>query len=197
MARYVIPYFEGVNESAGELAGNAAAARLARNVTTDYGRLASAAGASPYIEAPAPAARRACTCSARRTRTASGRSTWSRGRTARCASFGTGQWKTLYTGTAGDWGFLSYKKEDDSILIFGNGVDPVQCWDGASETSAALAGRAGQGQVLCPALRAGVDVRGRGEPGPALLLADAGPERLDRGRGDAGDGRRVCGPADV
>ena len=54
MARYVIPYFEGVNESAGELAGNAAAARLARNVTTDDGRLASAAGASPYIEAPAP-----------------------------------------------------------------------------------------------------------------------------------------------
>ena len=36
-----------------------------------------------------------------------------------------GAWRTLFTGTAGGWGFLSYKKGDDSILIFGNGVDPV------------------------------------------------------------------------
>ncbi len=44
MGRYVIPYFEGEDERLGELAGNAAAARVARNVTTDHGRLASAAG---------------------------------------------------------------------------------------------------------------------------------------------------------
>ena len=49
MGRYVIPYFEGEDERLGELAGNAAAARVARNVTTDHGRLASAAGRADYI----------------------------------------------------------------------------------------------------------------------------------------------------
>lgn len=108
--------------------------------------------------------------------------------------FRDGQWKTLYTGTAGDWGFLSYKKEDDSILIFGNGVDPVQCWDGASETATALAGAPAKGKYFALHYER-VWMCGDAEnPDPALLLADAGPERLDRGRGDAGDGRRVCGP---
>ena len=148
MARYVIPYFEGVNESAGELAGNAAAARLARNVTTDYGRLASAAGASPYIEAPAPGGAQSlyvvCETDADGERT----EYVVAGTDSAVCVFREGQWKTLYTGTAGDWGFLSYKKEDDSILIFGNGVDPVQCWDGASETSAALAGAPAKGKYF-------------------------------------------------
>ncbi len=70
MGRYVIPYFEGEDERLGELAGNAAAARVARNVTTDHGRLASAAGLADYI-----AGRRACMYSARRARMACGRNT--------------------------------------------------------------------------------------------------------------------------
>ena len=72
MGRYVIPYFEGEDERLGELAGNAAAARVARNVTTDHGRLASAAGLADYI---AEAARRACMYSVRRVRMACGRNT--------------------------------------------------------------------------------------------------------------------------
>ena len=54
MGRYVIPYFEGLDESLGALAGNAAAARVARNIATDHGRLSSAAGFAEYIPEMVP-----------------------------------------------------------------------------------------------------------------------------------------------
>ena len=54
MGRYVIPYFEGLDESLGALAGNAAAARVARNISTDHGRLSSAAGFGEYIAQAVP-----------------------------------------------------------------------------------------------------------------------------------------------
>ena len=147
MGRYVIPYFEGEDERLGELAGNAAAARVARNVTTDHGRLASAAGLADYIAEAAPGGAESlyvfCETGEDGVRTeyvltgaADGVRVWR-----------DGQWKLLFTGTAGGWGFLSYKKG--------------------------------------------------GEPGQAVLLADAEPQRLDGRRGHAGDGRRVCGSADV
>ena len=65
-----------------------------------------------------------------------------------CASGGDGQWKLLFAGTAGGWGFLSYKKGADSILIFGNGVDEVQVWDGQAESSAKLEGVPAKGKFF-------------------------------------------------
>ena len=148
MGRYVIPYFEGVDESLGELAGNAAAARMARNISTDHGRLASAAGFAAYMEEPAPGEPGSVYVFCE---------TDAQGVCTEYVVVGTedkvlvwrdGAWQTLFTGTAGGWGFLSYKKDDDSILIFGNGVDEVQYWDGSSQTSSALEGAPAKGKYF-------------------------------------------------
>lgn len=148
MARYVIPYFEGVDESLGELAGNAASAREARNVSTDHGRLASAAGFAPYIDAPVPGTPGSlyvfCETDSDGVRT----EYVVAGTENAVLVWRDGAWRTLYAGTAGGWGFLSYKKNDDSILIFGNGVDPVQCWDGQAETASALTGAPARGRFF-------------------------------------------------
>lgn len=148
MGRYVIPYFEGEDERLGELAGNAAAARVARNVTTDHGRLASAAGLADYIAEAAPGGAESlyvfCETGEDGVRAeyvltgaADGVRVWR-----------DGQWKLLFAGTAGGWGFLSYKKGADSILIFGNGVDEVQVWDGQAESSAKLEGVPAKGKFF-------------------------------------------------
>lgn len=148
MGRYVIPYFEGVDESLGELAGNAAAARVARNVSTDHGRLASAAGFAPYIAQAVPGTpNRLCVFYETDAQGANTEYVIA-GTENRVLVWRDDAWQTLYEGTAGDWGFLSYKKGEDSILIFGNGVDPVQCWDGAAEKSAALEGAPAKGKYF-------------------------------------------------
>ena len=148
MGRYVIPYFEGLDERAGALAGNAAAARVARNVTTDHGRLASAAGMEPYIQEPVEGGAGSVYVFCE---------TGEGGARTEYVVVGTetdvrvwrdGAWQVIFSGTAGDWGFLSYKKEDDSILIFGNGVDPVQCWDGQSDQAAPLEGAPAKGKYF-------------------------------------------------
>ena len=148
MARYVIPYFTGVDESLGELAGNAASAREARNVSTDHGRLASAAGFAPYISAPVPGTPGSlyvfCETDSDGVRT----EYVVAGTEDSVVVWRDGAWRTLFTGTAGGWGFLSYKKGDDSILIFGNGVDPVQCWDGQADAASALTGAPARGKYF-------------------------------------------------
>lgn len=53
---------------------------------------------------------------------------------------------------AGDWGFLTYQDDDDTLLIFGNGLDPVQLWNGETPPGQRAAGRARQGPLLRPAL---------------------------------------------
>ena len=110
MGRYVIPYFEGEDERLGELAGNAAAARVARNVTTDHGRLASAAGLADYIAEAAPGRAESlyvfCETGEDGVRTeyvltgaADGVRVWR-----------DGQWKLLFAGTAGAGAFFPTKR---------------------------------------------------------------------------------------
>ena len=148
MGRYVIPYFEGMDESLGVLAGNAAAARVARNVATDHGRLSSAAGFADYIPEAAPGQAESLYVFCE---------TDAAGVVTEYVVAGTqegvyvwreGAWQQLFAGSAGGWGFLSYKKGEDSILIFGNGVDEVQCWDGAAAVSAALEGVPARGKYF-------------------------------------------------
>lgn len=148
MGKYVIPYFEGLDERLGELAGNAAAARVARNVSTDHGRLSSAAGFAPYLDAAVPGSTESLYVFCE-TDEAGARTEYIVAGTDRAVYvWRDGQWQTLFEGTAGGWGFLSYKKGDDSILIFGNGTDDVQCWDGSAETSSALEGAPAKGKYF-------------------------------------------------
>lgn len=148
MGRYVIPYFEGLDESLGPLAGNAAAARVARNVATDHGRLSSAAGFSEYIPQAVPGEAESLYVFCE---------TDTGGVVTEYVVAGTqdgvyvwrdNAWQQLFAGTAGGWGFLSYKKNEDSILIFGNGVDEVQCWDGVAQRSSVLEGVPAKGKYF-------------------------------------------------
>lgn len=148
MSRYVIPYFEGMDEQLGALAGNAAAARMARNVATDHGRLASAPGMEPYIETPVTGGASSIYVFCEMGQDAERTEYVVVGTQTDVRVWRDDEWQVLYTGTAGDWGFLSYKKEEDSILIFGNGVDPVQCWDGQSESASPLAGAPAKGRYF-------------------------------------------------
>ena len=150
MGKYRIPYLEGMDETLGVVAGNAAAARVARNVSTDHGELRSAAGLGEYIETPVPS--NAGTVESlyvfcemddeERTEYIIV------GTDSKVLVWKGGQWKTLFTGTAGGWGFLSYKTEDDTVLIFGNGVDNVQVWDGESSASSDLTGVPAKGRYF-------------------------------------------------
>lgn len=52
------------------------------------------------------------------------------------------QWRCLFSGASGgDWGFLTYQDDDDTLLIFGNGLDPVQLWNGETPLDSALPAR--------------------------------------------------------
>lgn len=148
VSRYVIPYFEGMDESLGPVAGNAAAARLARNVTTGHGRLASAAGMQPYIDTQVGAPVKSLYVFCEMDESGGREEYVVVGTQNDVRVWKDGAWQVLFTGTGGDWGFLSYKKNDDSILIFGNGLDDVQCWDGQAETSTALEGAPAKGKYF-------------------------------------------------
>jgi len=150
LGKYRIPYLEGMDETLGVVAGNAAAARIARNVSTDHGRLCSAAGLGTYISTAVPnnlgnveSVYVFCEMDEddRTEYVIVGTST-------KVLVWKNSQWKTLFTGTAGGWGFLSYKTEDDTVLIFGNGVDNVQVWDGESNASTALTGAPAKGKYF-------------------------------------------------
>ncbi len=148
MGRYVIPYFEGLDESLGALAGNAAAARVARNITTDHGRLSSAAGFGEYIAQAVPGRAESLYVFCETDETGIATEYVVAGTENAVYVWREGAWQMLFEGSAGGWGFLSYKKGEDSILIFGNGVDDVQCWDGAAETSCALEGAPAKGKYF-------------------------------------------------
>ena len=134
--KHIIPYFTGIDEKSGTLAGNAAAARTALNISTDHGRLASSAGYRAFVDAPAPGqvTRLYVHSDEVQEYLVVGTKT--------CVlAFRGGAWSPIYeNASSGDWGFLSYKKEDDDVLLFGNGSDPVQIWDGAALSSMALPG---------------------------------------------------------
>lgn len=148
MGRYVIPYFEGLDESLGALAGNAAAARVARNVTTEHGRLSSAAGFAEYISQAVPGEAESLYVFCETDENGVGEEYVVAGCTDGVYVWRNGSWDKLFAGSAGGWGFLSYKKGEDSILIFGNGVDDVQCWDGNAEASAKLEGAPAKGKYF-------------------------------------------------
>lgn len=147
-----IPYIVGVNESSGDTNVNTCFASLAHNINTTYGVLETARGYREYIASPLPARPTRIylftdlnTATAERTRhivvtTESAVLVWDET---------TSEWKTLMSGAqSGDWGFLTYQKNDDVILILGNGVDPVKVWDGQSTTLSNLEGAPCKGRFF-------------------------------------------------
>lgn len=139
---FSIPYVVGVNESSGDVNVNAYFAPYAQNIHTTYGVLESARGYREFIPVPLPDRPTRIylfndvnTITGTRTRhivvtTEDKVMVWR-----------DGDWHVLYEGAkSGDWGFITYQKNDDVILIMGNGKDNVKVWDGVSDSLSDLEG---------------------------------------------------------
>lgn len=139
-----IPYVMGVNESSGDANVNMSIAPYSQNIHTTYGVMESARGYREFIPKPLPDRPTRIylfndvnTVEGTRTRhivvtTEHEVMVWDA--TAE-------DWKVLYTGARnGDWGFITYQKNDDVILIMGNGADNVKTWDGVSDSLIDLEG---------------------------------------------------------
>ncbi|MDR2513952.1 MAG: hypothetical protein LBD02_01945 [Christensenellaceae bacterium] len=147
--RQTIAYFTGLDERLGPLAGDASAARSALNLSTDYGRLASAPGAVPEIDEPVP-----CLHPTRLTVF----SDRIEGQTFHYVVVGgkegvyahkNGAWQAIFEGESnGDWGFLTYQKGENTLLLFGDGLSPVQVWDGETAQASPLPGAPGKGRFF-------------------------------------------------
>lgn len=149
---FSIPYIVGINESSGDVNISPYLAPYAQNIHATYGVLESARGYDEYIKKALPA---------RPTRiylftdvnTADG----SRKRNVIVTTEDTVYvwdetsyvWRPLFTGAkSGEWGFITYQRADDIILIMGNGVDPVKVWDGISEKLEDLEGAPCKGRFF-------------------------------------------------
>lgn len=141
---FSIPYVVGVNESSGDTNVNAYLAPYAQNIHTTYGVMESARGYREFISKPLPS---------RPTRiylfndvdTINGIRKRHIVVTTEAEVYVWDEegadWKLLYSGAlSGDWGFITYQKADDVILIMGNGKDNVKVWDGVSDSLSDLEG---------------------------------------------------------
>lgn len=141
---FSVPYVVGVNESSGDVNVNAYLAPYAQNIHTTYGVMESARGYREFIPVALPERPTRIylftdvdTINGTRTRhiiitTESEVMVWDEANSA---------WKTLFSGARnGDWGFITYQKNDDVILIMGNGADNVKTWDGVSDSLTDLEG---------------------------------------------------------
>lgn len=149
---FTIPYVVGVNESSGEVNVNPYLASYAQNIHTTYGVLETARGYREYISTPLPARPTRIylfsdvdTAAGTRTRhvivtTEDQVLVWDEAASA---------WKVLMDGAlSGDWGFITYQKDDDVILILGNGKDPVKVWDGVADALSDLEGAPCRGRFF-------------------------------------------------
>ena len=141
---FSIPYVVGVNESSGDVNVNAYYSPYAQNVHTTYGVLESARGYREFIPKPLPDRPTRIylfndvnTIEGTRTR----HIVVTTERKVLVWDEKAEDWKELY-GTAlnGEWGFITYQKNDDVILIMGNGADNVKMWDGVSDKLTDLEG---------------------------------------------------------
>ena len=146
--RQTIAYFTGLDERSGALAGDASAALTAKNVVTDHGRLASAPGPAAVVEQGPPGEPTALYVFSDRI----GGDTFSYiivGTKQGVYAYKDDQWRCLFSGASGgDWGFLTYQDDDDTLLIFGNGLDPVQLWNGETPLASALPGAPAKGRFF-------------------------------------------------
>ena len=149
---FAIPYVTGVNEAGGDVNINATLAPYAQNVHTTYGILETARGYREFLPTPLPD---------RPTRiylfTDMDNTTGTRTRHIVVTTVdkvlvwdeAAADWKALFTGAQnGDWGFITYQKEDDVILILGNGADNVKVWDGKADTLSDLEGAPCKGRFF-------------------------------------------------
>lgn len=150
--KHSVAYFTGMDERGGELAGDASAALLALNTSTDHGVLASAHGCTA-VTAPLPPENGIPTRLYLFSDRVGGQTTehiiagTASGVYAYNAASGT--WQALFTGAqGGDWGFLTYQHNEETLLLFGNGADAVRLWDGASAQSTVLEGAPAKGRFF-------------------------------------------------
>lgn len=143
-----IVYFTGIDERLGKLAGNPSGALTALNVSTDYGRLASYPGTKEMTEC--------CPC-AEPTRLyvfsdrveAQTHEYIVVGAQDGVYAYKQGEWICIYAGASGgDWGFVTYMKNEETLMLFGNGIDPVQVWNGEDASSSPLEGAPGRGRFF-------------------------------------------------
>lgn len=149
---FSIPYALGVNESGGEVNANPSLSPYAQNIHATYGLLETARGYREYIAAPLPARPTRIylftdmdTVAGTRARhvvvtTETQVLAWDEGAST---------WKVLLDGAlSGNWGFITYQKDDNVILIMGNGMDPVKVWDGTSDALSDLEGAPCKGRFF-------------------------------------------------
>ncbi len=143
-----IPYFSGVDERSGVLAGDPSAALVARNVVTDYGRLASAQSMARVTLENPPGIPTALYVFSDRVGSET-REYIIVGTTNAVYAWKQDRWQRLFSGASGgDWGFLTYQDGDDTLLLFGNGLDNVQMWNGETPLSVDLPGAPGKGRFF-------------------------------------------------
>lgn len=149
---FSIPYVVGVNESAGDTNINPYLAPYAQNINTTYGVIETARGYREYISEPLPERPTRVylftdidTVAGTRTRhivvtTETKVLVWNEEES---------QWKCLMSDSqSGEWGFITYQKNDDVILILGNGKDPVKVWDGVADSLSDLEGAPAKGRFF-------------------------------------------------
>lgn len=140
---FSIPYVTGINESSGDVNVNAYIAPYAQNIHTTYGVLETARGYGVQIPTALPAKPTRIYLFTDITATgARKRHIIVTTETSVLVWDDTLQiWNKLFDDAkSGDWGFLTYQKADDVILIMGNGKDNVKFWDGTSSTLSDLKG---------------------------------------------------------